>query len=171
MIPVFERKCKVCGKPFPPGTVATKRYCDPCREKLAKEREAKRKEERRSEREKAAKENLAAQNGEMTILRKADMAYCAKCIYRGSFSESYLCNYLMMTCERRGCRAGVGCDKRDFERVEVKDNRNVCERCGRRYDGTKRSHFCPDCRVEMHRENARRMLERRKEKRHEQDDT
>lgn len=171
MIPVFERKCKVCGKPFPPGTVATKRYCDQCREKLAKERESRRKEERRSRREKAAQEKIAAQIGETTILRKDDMAYCRKCIYRGSFSESYLCNYLMMTAERRGCRAGVGCNKREFEHVEAQDKRNVCERCGKRYEGTKQSRFCPDCRVEMHRENARRMVERRKEKHHEQGNT
>lgn len=45
-------------------------------------------------------------------LNKDDKLYCSKCVYQGCYTEDYLCNYILITGEHRGCKAGVGCNKR-----------------------------------------------------------
>lgn len=46
-------------------------------------------------------------------IAKADREYCMKCVYANNNSiEVYLCNYISITGQRRGCKYGVGCTKR-----------------------------------------------------------
>ena len=41
-----------------------------------------------------------------------DTKTCARCIYSFSLSGMLACDYILATGHRRGCPAGVGCDKR-----------------------------------------------------------
>ena len=41
---------------------------------------------------------------------KRKRAYCRDCMYRG---KDGACDYYFLTGERRGCKAGEGCDKKD----------------------------------------------------------
>ena len=45
---------------------------------------------------------------------EADRAFCRGCIYAAGETGiwDYLCNYFLITGKRRGCHAGVGCQKR-----------------------------------------------------------
>ena len=105
-----ERKCLMCGKPFPPDTFASRKYCHEChliRVVDVRQRAAERRRER--EREKKARPQP------MFIQRKSpnknDERYCSRCRYQGKTGVN-LCDYFYRTGERRGCPAGVGCNKR-----------------------------------------------------------
>ena len=158
-----ERKCLMCGAPFPPGTAASRKYCFDCldiRHEQFKIRHRDR--EREKAREKAAEKRQNANNRQPKALKNKDMVYCAKCYYRGRFSEGYLCNYFCMTGKLRGCKAGFGCEKRETAGFSATGQENrTCERCGARYIGTKVAHFCPECRKAASRENVRKATEAR----------
>lgn len=96
--------CLICGDPLPEGSSNSRRYCPRCaterNRELARERLRKGKE-RQLERDREKQE-------------AKDREYCKRCIYYGS--EIYgknLCDYLLMTGQRRGCHYGVGCDRRE----------------------------------------------------------
>ena len=46
------------------------------------------------------------------LLNRNDEKYCKLCYCHGKPDAGYLCNYFVITGERRGCPAGVGCSKR-----------------------------------------------------------
>ena len=51
---------------------------------------------------------------------KTDRVYCSKCLYACGLSgrADYLCEYILFTGERRGCKAGRGCTKRKIARPQ-----------------------------------------------------
>lgn len=96
-------------------------------------------------------------------LTAADKQYCGKCIYKGRFSAEYLCDYVGITGHIRGGKPGVGCRKRELEGgTKSQYGERICERCGAAYIGSKTSHYCPGCRIEAFRQNAKNMTEKRK---------
>lgn len=45
----------------------------------------------------------------------ADQRYCARCIFAAAptmLENDYLCQYILLTGKRRGCKPGRGCPKR-----------------------------------------------------------
>jgi hypothetical protein len=46
-------------------------------------------------------------------LKQADINYCRPCIHHGNFDHCVLCEYMFQTGHRRGCKPGVGCEKRE----------------------------------------------------------
>lgn len=95
--------CLRCGNPLPDGSYLTRKYCDKCG--------AERKKELRRERERIAREQSIAAHQEKQDA--ADREYCKPCIYRGSVEYgNNLCDYILLTGKRRGCKAGVGCTER-----------------------------------------------------------
>ena len=56
----------------------------------------------------------------MEYLTQKNKAYCSRCRYRGLHSESYLCQYILIAGERRGCAPGAGCDKRKISEGRAK---------------------------------------------------
>lgn len=96
--------CLRCGQALPDGSSQSRRYCDVCaaerNRELTRERLRKGYERKRAE--------------DLEKKERKDRAYCRKCEYYGS--ESYggnLCDYLLRTGHRRGCKAGVGCIRRE----------------------------------------------------------
>lgn len=100
---VDQRTCLKCGQPLPEGSSCSRRYCDAC----GRQRNI---ELTRARQRKAAKR---AYEVRMAKQESKDRAWCRKCLYHGS--ENYclnLCDYLLLTGHRRGCRAGEGCNQR-----------------------------------------------------------
>ena len=156
------RLCQICGMELPIGSSASRKYCQPCSKQhnieLTKLRQQRFSQKRSDERAKQAEIKQPIRD-----LREEDKAYCAKCVYTGRFSEDYLCNYLAMEGHRRGCRAGKGCTKRKLIPAENSSfGERVCEKCGAAYTGGKKSHYCPDCRKIIMRQNAIHAVELRR---------
>lgn len=42
----------------------------------------------------------------------SDRKFCKPCINSGSRDDWHLCDYMLQTGHRRGCKAGVGCIRR-----------------------------------------------------------
>lgn len=146
------RRCQMCGAIFPPGTVAVRKYCYACMDIRHKEQRERAKAKRRAER--AAAPPPEPTEPEDQVLTEENKAYCGVCEYHGSFNEGYLCNYIMMTGNVRGCKAGDGCTQRKIHDGKAIYERRICERCGAEYIGTKTSHICIACRREVLRENC-----------------
>ena len=95
--------CLRCGGELPRGCALTRKYCDKCA--VERNRELTR------ERQKKAAKRMHEVNAERFY--SADREYCRKCIFYGS--EEYgnnLCDFMLQTGQRRGCKYGVGCEKR-----------------------------------------------------------
>lgn len=155
-----ERKCVICGAPFPANAPASKKYCDSCREAHERERYIIRRDARR----KLRAESPSPQPKQIKpprTLQKKDEDYCRRCVYKGRFSAGYLCDYYSMTGERRGTKAGFGCERRKFPAKEPV--KHVCERCGVEIE-SKYSHLCAECRLAFRREAAHRMIAMRQER-------
>ena len=97
--------CLRCGQPLPEGSSRSRRFCPECGRlrniemTQARQQAAARKREEKREFDQAF----------------ADRAYCKPCDYYGS--EDYgknLCDYILKTGHRRGCKAGVGCTQREI---------------------------------------------------------
>ena len=104
-------KCQDCGGDLPAGSCTKRRFCDECvnrhkREGWARKREAERLRKAREQRQ------TTPAPKEPRTLKESDVRYCVKCKWHGNMSEGYLCNFMLMTGERRGCPAGVGCERR-----------------------------------------------------------
>lgn len=98
----IHRTCLRCGRPLPPESSQSRTYCEEC----GKERNR----ELTRRREEKARQTYAAALQEKH--NEEDRAYCRGCAYYGS--ENYgnnLCDYIIRTGHRRGCKAGVGCEK------------------------------------------------------------
>lgn len=97
------KTCLRCGEPLPPGCSASRQYCDEC----AKKRNIELTMARQRKKDKRAR---SQQEAEKTA---ADKAFCRECEYCGmSEYGTNLCDYLLKTGHRRGCKAGSKCDKR-----------------------------------------------------------
>ena len=104
-----EKKCLTCGKPLPPNTFATRKYCYEChlnRVTASRKRAA----EKRREKEKAEKDKPQPVYIQRRTPKPNDEKYCQKCKYHGKAGVN-LCDYFLRTGERRGCHAGYGCTK------------------------------------------------------------
>lgn len=100
---VDQRTCLRCGQPLPEGASCSRRYCDAC----GKQRNI---ELTRARQERQAKQRQAVSELKQWI---ADKRYCRKCEFSGTNKYcNNLCDYMLITGHRRGCRAGVGCKKR-----------------------------------------------------------
>lgn len=83
------------------------------------------------------------------FLTAENKKYCSPCVYKGCFTEGYLCNFNVLTGRVRGCKAGVGCTQRVLDApVKKSIEDRSCEICGATYKGTTKSHYCPSCRKE-----------------------
>lgn len=150
-----ERRCVICGVLLPTSSPASRKYCDACKPEHERMEAVRRSAERRSLK---AMEKLEQPQPtkQPRMLQKKDEDYCRKCMYKGRFSAGYLCDYYSMTGERRGTKAGFGCERRKI--AEKAPEKRVCERCGVEIE-SKYSRFCTDCRMEFHREAARHMAD------------
>lgn len=92
--------CKWCGKPLPLGCWHSQKYHAECR--LEKKRL-----EKPNQKPQKKKDYM-----DITHPDSKDREYCRKCFYREVNTWNFLCNYYLMTGKRRGCNAGVGCNKR-----------------------------------------------------------
>ena len=105
MTEISQRTCLRCGNPLPVLSSASRRYCDEC----GKQRNIELTRERQRKALKRAYEVRMAKQ------ESKDRVWCRKCLYHGSEAYCFnLCDYLLMTGHRRGCRAGEGCAKRRF---------------------------------------------------------
>ena len=105
---MIVRTCLMCGKDLPELCSQSRKYCDACA--AERNRELTRKRQQRETRKQI--------DSDAERQHKANVKYCHDCIYCGS--EMYgreLCNYILMTGHRRGCKYGVGCEKRSNECV------------------------------------------------------
>ena len=105
------RACLDCGVPFTEKDSPLKKRCSAC-QRLHKIEITKKKEEERRRKDAEMKKKQYLPNLDNRILAKADVDYCEPCEYHGKFDAGYLCNYILDTGQRRGCKAGVGCTKR-----------------------------------------------------------
>lgn len=95
--------CLRCGGKLPDDCCPTKKYCDKC--------VAERNRELTRERQRKAVKRMQEVNAERFY--SADREYCKPCIYYGVGEYSAnLCDYILDTGHIRGCKYGVGCDKR-----------------------------------------------------------
>lgn len=95
--------CLRCGNALPDGCYLTKKYCDKC--------VADRNRERARERKKKAVQRMIEAKAEKNY--NADREYCKSCVHYGTGEySSNLCDYILDTGHRRGCKAGVGCAER-----------------------------------------------------------
>ena len=123
-----QRFCADCGTPLPIGCHLNKLYCRECAdrrhhqdavERMRRYRAEKRpwtKPENEKPKEKPKERSTMKRNTvqiQPITLRLSDEKYCSPCRFVGSFTEGYLCNFILMTGERRGCPAGVGCVRRE----------------------------------------------------------
>ena len=100
----FDNVCLRCGGTLPENAAPSRLYCNEC----AKERN------RELSRERAARAREKAYAIHLNKQNTKDRNYCKKCVYYGS--EEYggnLCDYMLRTGHRRGCKAGEGCTKRE----------------------------------------------------------
>ena len=156
------RKCQMCGAIFPEDTPASRKYCFDCHMIRHKEQQMRQAEKRRMQALERQNNPEPKQERVYKTLRESDKAYCNKCLYRGRFTEEYLCNYFCLTGKLRGCKAGVGCDKRHI--ATNADNTfgyRTCKRCGAPFVGTKDANYCIECRRKVCRENAKKAHEAR----------
>lgn len=105
------RTCLDCGGALPEGSSVKRKYCDECIDKHKREGWARKREAERQRKARQANYPKTVPK-EPETLKKRDVAYCIKCGYHGNISEGYLCNFMLTTGERRGCPAGVGCERR-----------------------------------------------------------
>lgn len=105
----MEHKCILCGAKLP-NKRGGRCYCPSCRAYMVAERERNANEERKILR---VKHELKPKPVfvQRRSPNKNDERYCSKCRYHGKAGVN-LCDYFYRTGERRGCPAGVGCNKR-----------------------------------------------------------
>lgn len=102
--------CLRCGGVLPEGCGQSRKYCDAC----AKERNR----ELTRERLRKGKARYIEEQHEKKAYK--DREYCRACIYYGSEEYGHnLCDYLLMTGNRRGCHYGEGCERRVMHELEV----------------------------------------------------
>jgi predicted RNA-binding Zn-ribbon protein involved in translation (DUF1610 family) len=98
-----SRTCLRCGNTLPAGSSLSRKYCPECGRLRNIELTQARQQAAARKREEKQKTDQAY----------ADREYCKICDYYGS--EEYggnLCDYMLRTGRRRGCKAGEGCERR-----------------------------------------------------------
>lgn len=118
--------CAICGKPFPEGTVATRKYCIECGEAHTELLRIGQRERARKRREALAAQNQK-QPQKKNEITEEDRLFCAPCIFSEKHSKEHLCNFNWITCQTRGCKFGVGCTQRILPN-EASKLRRVVER-------------------------------------------
>ena len=104
-----ERICLRCGGPLPEVCSPSRKYCDACAAERNRE---------------LTRERLERARQKAYILRQQrqaskDRAYCKKCVFYGSGEyHNNLCDYILKTGHVRGCKAGVGCERREAHELE-----------------------------------------------------
>lgn len=155
----MKPKCILCGEELP-NKRGGRCYCKACSAYMRNERIREQNESIRKI--KIAPDPPPKVKREVT-LKRADMDYCRKCIHHGNFDHCVLCEYMYQTGHRRGCKPGVGCEKREtVAKRSGGTGERECERCGKHFDGGPKSHLCPECRYEMRRARALQMVEVRR---------
>jgi len=96
------RICLRCGNELPITSGQSRKFCDAC----AKEHN------RELTRERQRKAARAMQEARAEKQEAADRAYCKACVYYASQYGGNLCDYILHTGRRRGCKAGEGCERR-----------------------------------------------------------
>lgn len=152
-------KCILCGAELP-NKRGGRCYCKECAAYMRAERL---REKNESIRTIKIDPDPAPVKREVT-LKTADMNYCRPCIHHGNFDHYVLCEYMFQTGHRRGCKPGVGCEKRETVAKKKTDGTGdrECDRCGKHFEGGPKSHLCPECRYEMRRARALQMVEARR---------
>ncbi len=94
--------CLICGKLLPAGSSYSRRYCDACGR------------ERNRELTRLRAKGMAERAAEAAAEKRGakDRAYCKQCVYANRHDSINLCNYILITGKMRGCKAGVGCERR-----------------------------------------------------------
>lgn len=105
--------CLRCGGELPKGCASTRKYCNECQRlcnlQLARARKIK------AERRQATECEITEE--------EANRKYCKPCIYCGIGEYSAnLCDYILDTGHRRGCKYGVGCTKRILKEAESENH-------------------------------------------------
>lgn len=100
---MIEKICLRCGNELPITCGPSRKYCDACA--AARNRELTR------ERQKKAVKLMREAKAEKQSAK--DRAYCKPCVYAAAGYGEHLCDYILRTGHRRGCKAGVGCRKRE----------------------------------------------------------
>ncbi len=83
------------------------KYCPNCRREMNAERLRQRREKMAVKRAESMAETQAAR----------DRAYCAQCFWHAKIGGN-LCDYMLQTGEKRGCKAGEGCIRRAVHELE-----------------------------------------------------
>lgn len=113
----MKPKCILCGAELP-NRRGGRCYCKACSEYMRNERI---REHNESIRTIKIDPDPPKVKREVTLKRE-DMDYCRKCDYHGNFDQQVLCEYMVRTGHRRGCKPGVGCEKREVTKNEKKAN-------------------------------------------------
>ena len=109
-LPVIEsRACLRCGNILPQGSGQSRKYCAECgRRRNIELTQARQQAAARKREEKRAADQAYA-----------DREYCRSCKYYGSGEyHNNLCDYILKTGHVRGCKAGVGCKRREAHELE-----------------------------------------------------
>ena len=108
IVPPRQRYCKNCNAPLPLDAARNRLYCNACRIIVNRQKANKRDREHRE------KLNRVYADPSKWKPNKEDIDYCKSCIYSEASYWHHLCNYYTRTGVRRGCKAGVGCNKREL---------------------------------------------------------
>lgn len=94
--------CLICGQLLPKGCSQSRRYCDACGR------------ERNRELTRLRAKGMAERAAEAAAEKRGakERAYCRPCVYANHHDGVNLCDYILKTGHRRGCKAGVGCERR-----------------------------------------------------------
>ncbi len=96
----MARTCLRCGGDLPAWCSPSVSYCPECRQRIHNEKLAK-----------SYTEWIKRQANKQET---RDRAYCKPCRYHsGTYGEN-LCDYILHTGKRRGCKAGEGCERREI---------------------------------------------------------
>lgn len=109
-LPVIEsRACLRCGNILPQGSGQSRKYCDECgRRRNIDLTQARQQAAARKREEKRAADQAYA-----------DREYCRSCRFYGSEEYGHnLCDYILIVGHSRGCKAGVGCERREAHELE-----------------------------------------------------
>ena len=96
----MARTCLRCGGDLPAGCSPSVSYCIACREYFRKETMRRHYEEYM--RKQANRQEYR------------DRQWCKECRYRCGEYGTNLCDYIIKTGHRRGCKPGEGCAKREI---------------------------------------------------------
>ena len=110
----IQRTCMRCGNPLPENASKNRKYCLECATIVNREKSKEKNRNYVAKRKEKTKAKQAYIDLDRSKLDPDDRAYCDPCIYSNQHSWQYLCNFYTRTGQRRGCKAGVGCVRREL---------------------------------------------------------